>query len=263
MSNIKKILLPFDFSESAVHALDYCMKFVGFERPIEIIALQVTVAPISGSKEKETREDFAKLLLRLKRKTVKSPKIITVSGPLIETVLKAQIKQNIDLILMGTMGDKNTEEANTNTSRLVLEANCPVMGVPYNCLINTPKEIALVLGKEEIEDPQVLDMLLEISRSYNSKVHVLTIYKESILTEKAIVEKNEKTLEYYLEHFYAEHSFSKEQDIEKGILSFIKEKKIDLLTILPRNHAMKTNPSEGRLTKLLTLHSEVPILTLD
>ncbi len=78
-----------------------------------------------------------------------------------------------------------------------------------------------------------------------------------------MVETNEESLEYYLEHFYAEHNFEKNQDIEKGILEYIEEKDIDLLTILPRNHAQKTLPSEGRLTKLLTLHSSVPVLTLD
>lgn len=263
MSNIKRILVPFDFSEPAINALEYAQKFVGYKRPIAIIALRITVLPITAAKEKETQENFKKLLNRLNRKTVKDPKIISVSGPLIETVLKTQISQNIDLIFMGTMGDKNSEEAITNTSKLVLEANCPVLAIPYGCPITEPKEIALVLGKEEIENPKVLNMLLDISRSYDSRVHVLTIYKESILSEKAIVEKNEQTLEYYLEHFYAEHNFSKEEDVEKGILTFIKEKNIDLLVILPRNHARRTSPSEGRLTKLLTLHSEVPVLTLD
>ena len=60
-----------------------------------------------------------------------------------------------------------------------------------------------------------------------------------------------------------EHSFSKNQDVEEGILEYINEKKIDMLAILPRNHAKKSTPSEGRLTKLLTLHSEIPVLTLD
>ena len=151
----------------------------------------------------------------------------------------------------------------TNTSELVLRADGPIITVPFGSEVKIPEEIALVLGKEEIERPKVLALLLDIARSFNSKVHVLTIYKESIYGEKVLVETNEDTLEYYLEHFYEEHNFAKNQDIEKGILDYLEEKKIDLLAILPRNHAQKTKPSEGRLTKLLTLHSSVPVLTLD
>ena len=58
-------------------------------------------------------------------------------------------------------------------------------------------------------------------------------------------------------------SLSKNTDIEKGIFDYVREKNIDMLAILPRNHAKKSKPSEGRLTRLLTLHTEVPLLTID
>ena len=42
------------------------------------------------------------------------------------------------------------------------------------------------------------------------------------------------TLEYYLEHFYAEHSFEKNQDIEKGYIGLYRRKeRLTLLAILP------------------------------
>ncbi|WP_343487264.1 universal stress protein [Allomuricauda sp. d1] len=263
MRNIKKILVPFDFSEASINALDYTLNFVGYDQPIDVLVLEVTHSPSTATKEKESEEEFQKILNTLNRRTKKNPMFLTVSGNLIETLLKTQLEQQIDLTIMGTMGEGDSEEAMTNTSKLVLEANSPVISVPYGTEINTPKHIALVLGKEEIERPKVLGVLLDVARTFNAKVHVLTIYKESIYGEKAVVETNENTLEYYLEHFYDEHYFSKNQDIEQGILEYIDNKDIDLLAILPRNHAQKTKPSEGRLTKLLTLHSTVPVLTLD
>ena len=119
------------------------------------------------------------------------------------------------------------------------------------------------MGGEKIEDKAVLGTLLDLARSFDARVHVLTIYKESVYDEEAIKESNENLLEYYLEHFYADHTFIKSEDVEQGILDYIKKKNIDMLTILPRNHTEKSTPSEGRLTKLLTLHSEIPVLALD
>lgn len=263
MSNIKKVLVPFDYSETAINALDYALNFVGYQRPIEVVALQVSKKALSEEEENEARAEFKKIVLALNKRTNKPPRVVLKSGDLIDTILEAQNDQKIELTIMGTMGDNQTQEALTNASRLVLEAKGPVITVPYGCEITLPKQISLVLGREEIERPKVLSTLLDIARMFNSKVHVLTIYKESIYKENAVVESNEDTLEYYLEHFYAEHNFSKNQDIEQGIYDYIDEKGIELLAILPRNHAQKTKASEGRLTKLLTLHSKVPVLTLD
>ncbi len=263
MSNINKILVPFDFSEASINALEYTLNFVGPNRDINVFALYVSVMPVTESEKKGLKKDFAKVFDGFQRKVKNKPEFITSTGEVITSILAKRREENMDLILMGTMGDKVTDEAITNTSRLVLEANCPVISIPYGCAIKQPGDVALVLGGEEIEDKEVLRTLLDLARTFNSRVHVLTIYKESAYDEKTVVDSTENLLEYYLEHFYVEHSFSKNQDVEEGILEYINDKHIDMLAILPRNHARMSTPSEGRLTKLLTLHSEIPVLTLD
>jgi nucleotide-binding universal stress UspA family protein len=263
MSSLNKILIPFDFSEASVNALEYVVNFVGTERPMSILGLYVGAMPISESDNERLAKDFSKLLDSFEVRLKVSPEFITATGDVISTILAAQEKSNADLIMMGTMGDKITDEAITNTSKLVLKANCPVISIPYGTGIQEPKNIALVMGGEKIDDKEVLGTLLDLARTFDARVHVLTIYKDSIYDEEAVKESNENLLEYYLEHFYADHTFTKNEDIEQGILDYIEEKNIDLLTILPRNHTEKTTPSEGRLTKLLTLHSEIPVLALD
>ncbi|MEM1338608.1 MAG: universal stress protein [Bacteroidota bacterium] len=263
MSLIKKILVPFDFTEPAIAALDYALNFVGLQRPIQVNAVYASTSPVSENDRNTAMENFARIVASLNRRTHLHPELIVAEGNLVDTVLTTRKNQKANLVIMGTLGDNSIEENVTNTSKLVLHADCPIITVPFGSEIKDPMEIALVLGKEEIENPKVLSLLLDVARTFNAKVHVLTIYKESIYGENAVVETNEESLEYYLEHFYSEHNFEKNQDIEKGILGYIEEKNIDLLAILPRNHAQKTSPSEGRLTKLLTLHSSVPVLTLD
>ncbi|MEX0313231.1 MAG: universal stress protein [Allomuricauda sp.] len=263
MSNIDKILVPFDFSEASVNALDYVVNFVGPNREIDVLALYVSAMPVSDSEMSTLKIDFEKTIGSFQKRVKKEPTLITVAGDVIDSILSAREEYYADLIIMGTMGDQITDEAITNTSRLVLEANCPVISIPYGCNLKEPKDIALVMGKEEIDDKNVLRILLDIARTFNSRVHVLTIYKESVYAEDSVVDSTENLLEYYLEHFYEEHAFTKNQDVEEGIFDYISKKNIDLLAILPRNHAKMSTPSEGRLTKLLTLHSEIPVLTLD
>ncbi|WP_318343920.1 universal stress protein [Flagellimonas baculiformis] len=263
MGGLDKILVPFDFSEASLNALEYVANFVGTERSVEILALYVSTMQIEEVDERKLEKDFEKVLESLSVRLKKVPKFKTLTGNVTGTILSTQQNSGADLIMMGTMGDKVTDEAITNTSKLVLDANCPVISIPYGCPIKEPKNIALVMGGEIIEDKEVLNTLLEIARTFDSKVHVLTIYKESVYEEEVVGDSTDNLLEYYLEHFYAEHNFSKNQDVEEGILEYIQEKDIDMLTILPRNHAERSTASEGRLTKLLTLHSEIPVLALD
>lgn len=263
MSSINKILVPFDFTEASINALQYVVNFVGPNREVDVYALYVSAMPITKPELNTLKTDFEKTVGSFKKKMKKLPVFLSITGEVIESILSIREEYYADLVIMGTMGDQVTDEAITNTSRLVLEANCPVISIPFGCNLNEPKDIALVMGSEEIDDKKVLKTLLDIARTFDSRVHVLTIYKESVYAENSVVETTENLLEYYLEHFYEEHSFTKNQDVEAGILDYINKKNIDLLTILPRNHARMSTPSEGRLTKLLTLHSEIPVLTLD
>lgn len=263
MKTINKILIPFDFTEAAINALDYALEFAGYDKPIAITAVYLSSKPVSPHDVEESRNSFERIVADLNRHPKIEPELVFATGSLPGTLLDLRASSGADLIVMGTMGDTSLDQHVTNTSKLVLEAECPVISVPMGSESKRPEEIALVLGKEEIEDGAVLDFLLAVARSFNAKVHVLTIYAESVYAEKVEVASNEDSLEYYLENFYVEHSFEKNQDVEQGIYNYIEDKNIDLLVIIPRNHARKTEPSDGRLTKLLTLHSRVPILSLD
>lgn len=263
MKAIKKVMLPFDFSEAAVHALYYSLGILGKQQETELLVLHVSVNPVNTHTERQLAEDFRKILLGYGGKIKKNPRLLIVSGNLLDSILSATIDHGIDLVIMGTMGDKQAKEALTNTAMLIEELNATVLVVPFGCEIALPREIALLIGNEKLERPSVLNTLLEFANTFNSKVHVLTIYNESILAEYGVDNPTEDALEYYLEHFFAEHHFKKDDDIEHGIMEYIKAKNIDLLCIIPRHHIVQTAPSEGKLTRLLSMHSNVPMLVLD
>lgn len=267
MSAIKKVILPFDFLEASIHALDYILNFIGRERSVEVIALWVSEVEPSAREKDELDERFDKLLEELDRKVQVKPEIRVIIGSLTRSVLQAQKDLGADIIVMGTMGQAQTDEAVTHTSRVVLEADSPVLVTPFGCPVVHPRDIALVLGGEEIEDSAALGPLLDIARSADARIHVVTVYADSIIEERMaenpITRKNEELLSYYFEHFYEDHVFLQGTDIEKAIMEYIREKGIDMLCIMPRNHARKSQPSEGRLTRILALHTPVPLLTLD
>lgn len=261
MDTLSTILVPFDFSTASKTALAYAVKFAAKNKNLEI-----SLAHIKGGFEPSNIKDQFEDLQKKYSKDLNKPlKWIDLIGSLTESLLKIQETQKIDMVIMGTSEAEEHEiKLISNTSKFVSKVDCPVIVVPENFKDFQIKNIALVLGKEEIDDRHALEVLLEISRKFNAKVHVLTIENTSEMYGYSEADRtNENLLEYYLENFYSEHTFIENSDVVKGILSHATAKEMDMIAILPRNHAKKSSPSEGRLTEMLTLKSKIPILAID
>lgn len=260
MEKIKTLLVPFDFSKPAKNALDYAVNYVGSSRDMHIKLVYADKDEDASYLEadfKKIRQEYGKKL--------KSPMSWSLGrDTLTNAILKAREMYKADLIIMGTGGSGEAVETDTHTSKLVLEADCPVLVIPTTEREFRIEHIALVLGRDEIDDTGVMATLLEVARRFNARVHVLTIENEpGTYGYSTVDEKNERLLEYYLESFYADHMFIENPDVVKGITEYATEKEIDMIAILPRNHAQKGETSKGRLTKILTLKSKTPILAID
>ncbi|PHQ62590.1 MAG: universal stress protein UspA [Maribacter sp.] len=260
MDNVSTILVPFDFSQTSKNALDYAVEFVGNDKKTEILLAYIT----NDVNMNMLEEAFMIEQKKYQKKLERPMKWVTAWGPLTDALIKTQETRNIDLIIMGTSGAFDEKDAMaSNTSKLVLEANCTVIVIPQNIKELQVKNIALVLGKNEIDDTKVLGTLLNVARKFNAKVHVLTIQNEpGTYGYSQSDEKNENALEYYLETFYSHHVFIENSDVVDGIFKYVTEREIDMIAILPRNHTKNSDPSEGRLTQILTLKSKVPVLAI-
>ena len=259
---MKNILIPFDFSKASFNALDYAVKFAGQDSSIHLHLLHIKDESILENNILEKLNEVVK-----KYENPLNPQLHTLlrSGELISTIIQIQQQLEVDLIIMGTRGaDLDEEDLVTVTSRFVHEADLPVLVIPEKFKYLRLNTIILSIGQDEITDRSPLYLLLKVSRKFNAKVHVLTVQKTPVAVAYSEVdESNESTLQYYLENFYSHHSFSENEDIEKGILDYIEKYEIDMVAIMPNNHHKDGMASEGRLTRFLSLHTNVPLLVLD
>lgn len=185
--------------------------------------------------------------------------VFVKTGDLNQVILDTKETQEVDLIVMGTSGSTGKEDS-SNTSELLAKADCPVLVIPKNTAEFQLKNIALAIDDKEFDDASHLGIIHDFARWFDAKVHLLTIENEDSPVK---ANKNSETLEYYLDTLDYRHSFEKNMDIEKGINDYIIQKDIDILAIMPRNHAKKSEPSEGRLTKVLALNCIKPLLVID
>ncbi|MEP2026013.1 MAG: universal stress protein [Reichenbachiella sp.] len=255
MNIINKVLIPLDFSESAINAAKYVSGMIARDRRITCILYHVSQHTNLSSDEKK--------LIEIKSKWFDAKgydcEVLVTNGDFVKKLIEDQARLKVDLIVMGMAENKLKQRS--FTLDLLKDANCPLMIVPQRVADFKLDAIALALDENEFDSKEGLQLFHDIAKWFNAKVHLIKVDKEGKGGVHTL--KTEDTLEYYLESLDYQYSFPVNEDIEKGILNYIRDKGIDALAILPKTHAQKSEPSEGRLTKILAKHTEVPLLVLD
>ena len=263
MNRIHQVLIPTDFSPCAQTAFRYAQHLATDDESFALTVLHVPHRTPDPAEQEAIQQRFAHMKESLSPRLQATSQFLVQEGELVNTILATQQARKADLIVMGTDGsDEEEDQADSRTARLVLEADCPVLVVPPEAQDFRMKQIALALDQNDIDDERSLGVVHDLARWFGAKIHLLTIRPKSGLSPGRDQEI-ESLLEYYLETLDYRHAFPESIDIEQGITDYVREHNIDLLAILPHNHAQKTRPSEGRLTKLLTLHTQIPLLTID
>ena len=246
---MKKILIPIDLSDAAENAIDFALDAFSAFKP-ELLLIHV----------KQANEDLDDLKAAFGQ--LENNKLIKAGveynfeitrGELLTDIQAAIDTEKPDLLVMGTTGTNGS----TLSKALVELTNCPLMLVPENYHWSKIKRIAYANDFKNIRDSTVLYPLMTLAQRTQAKVYLLHINRDDSVTDNA-----EASLEYYLEQIDHEYICITSDDIEGAIMDFIKEKDIDMLTVLLRDHGKNQLSSEGRLVKELLVHANVPVLNL-
>jgi len=281
---IKKILVPIDFSDTSLKALDYAADMVKRSgASITLIhntaSMIVNISPgeyyapqvynLAGH-EKEVREKAKKHLEKIAKKLEREFGIkitaATTSGWVREQILQTADKIKADLIIMGTHGVKGFREflVGSNTFRVVNESKCPVLSVQHYSK-NTQFKNILLPFRDKPHSREKVDFGIRIAELYEAKLHILGIdtaqsklsYKKILLEAeqiKQIAEKREITSNIKI--------FSKGYTSDL-ILSQAKKIKADLIIIMSDlDRSRISQLIMGPICQQIVNHSPIPVLSI-
>jgi len=140
--NLKKILVPTDFSESARHALKYAASFaqeyeseITMLHVVEIVAVgyasdlfPVPMAEAFQEISAYARSELTKLAAEIRGRGIVVNEVVVQGKPATE-ILRVAKEQTIDMIVLGTHGKGVLDQAlfGSTTERVVRKAPCPVL----------------------------------------------------------------------------------------------------------------------------------------
>ncbi len=277
--DIKKILVPIDFSETGLLALEHAgflarlnkaellmihirplnTYFFDFQEPASRIEKMEQINLIIEDKLRETSE-YARTEFGVNVQTK------CADGRVAEEIVQTAREEKTDLIVMGTHGSNGFAELflGSNAHKVVSISPCPVITVQTHAKKLGFTNIVLPIDRTA-HSLEKVSMALMLGNLYASKIHILG------LLEQGETEADNAKLQLQLErvqHLVEKSGlrFSRQtltvKNIAQATLKFAEENDADLIIIMTDHESEMTGVFIGPLAKQIVNHSRIPVMSV-
>lgn len=270
----ERILIPFDFSDTAKLALDHATTLVS-QLKVDVILLHIVETPsiassfknVFKSEEKKfhehAEEELKKVAAEFSRKVGAKVQALTEAGRISKAVCRVAEENNVGLILMGTHGASGVQEIliGSNALRVVKEAPCPVLSVQSHASRIGIKKILLPIDNSPTSRQKV-PYMLELAIQTKAIVHILGLMTSSSEDfKKTFRVKIAQVEEYLANHDVSYQSeFLRSDNLAKDIISYAEKIESDIIVMMTEQES--TSLLLGESAGYLVNHSKIPVFSV-
>ena len=259
-----KILVPVDFSSCSINALTLASNFAK-DQGLSLTVLNVfSLANAPSGFDSNTEKELMNSLYELEDKICSLKEIDHQFE--VEFGLAADVvidkSTEYDLVIMGTRGKHDVIDKliGSVSLRIIENAEVPVLVIPATVSAISFDKIVFAADFKKIKHMSVLDNLRELAMAYDSELHLLNVNESpEYITE----EQGEEALALHQFFMDVNHAFffSRNKDIEEGILTYIHEKNINILALMPRRHSFLKSLFHRSTTEDMAMHLNSALFT--
>lgn len=265
-----KIIVPIDFSENSIKALEFAI-FMADKKHAKITLVHVVEAVYDFASQAAIALDsmysdcekmLDKLIEKYKASGVEMEYKI-VDG--VASISVARIADEIDatLIVMGTQGASGIKKAliGTTTVNLIREANCPVLVVPAQAKVTEIKKVTLALEFANHEEP-FIDWIIDMSKRWELGLEILHVqtshsFKEelAILGIEGYLQKKHPGLQMRIHTFYAASA-------SEGLDMYMQEHDNMILVMCHEHRNLWNQIIQKSQSIKMAYHTHIPLLIM-
>lgn len=268
---MKTILVPTDFSKAAGNAAEYAAHFAkDVKAKILLLHVYHVPAPVSEAPviiisqeelQEENETQLKKVAAHLKKIAGVEVSYKAKMGFVVDGIIEEE--KNATLMVMGMQGAGKLSEVliGSITTSTLRKTKTPVLVIPEKVNYRKPERIAFACDYDPGTDMRALDALKALMKTFASKVYVVNIKhkKEPVTVDQAIAGVRLENKLNDVEHVYF---FPEKEDLVEGINEFVKDKKIDMITVIPHRHSLLERLFHKSISKKMAFHTHVPMLAL-
>ena len=272
---IKKILIPYDFSETADLSLEHAV-FMAKLLKAEITLLHIVETltftsairhSLSGFEKKvetASNEKMQELAQRLHVENGIVVNVMTDVGKIYKRIVHNAKQTHSDIIIMGTHGSGGGGSVvGSNTAKVVMESNIPVIAVQAHAKKLGFTKVVLPID-DSPESRQKVNFALELAKSYNSHIYVVGLMQSvNIDYQRKFRIKIEQVVEFLSEHgITCESKMVTGADLAKMTLQTSNELEADLVIIMTEQEPSITGLLLGTYATKVVNGSKIPVMTV-
>jgi len=278
---MKKILIPTDFSDNAWDALIYAIRLYDdipcrfyILNTYEVVATGVNTT-IHSSATKKLYEILKKDSLRGLEKIENylneyllndrhEYEIISKHGSITSVVKDLIVKNEIDLLVMGTTGASGLKKVfmGSNAIRLIKNiSECPIIAVPKAYEFEEPELISFATDLNKLFTAEDLNPLYELLLIHDLNLEILHVHKEPKLSE--VQNENIALIKRRLDNDNVSYKeIELVSSVSKSINEYTKNNSVDLICLASYDHTFIEKLTHEPIIKKVGFQTQVPLLII-
>lgn len=277
---VKRILIPTDFSETANLALEHAVHMaqlldseITLLHVVSTIAFRVNLPEVDMDESQNTRLSgavgarLAQFADDIKQRAGIKVNTLITYGRIREEVVRIADEIDADMIILGTHGVTGLREffMGSNAFRIVSEAGSPVLSVQQSATKIGFSDVIVPIDNS-FHSREKLGMAVRVAHTYNSTLHVCGLRSHDHHDEdlNAKFRMKMKQVEDFLKEREVNYTITTLfcSNIAKATMDFGAEKNADLIIIMNEQEINSTGFFMGPYAQQVVNHSTIPVLSL-
>ncbi len=276
---MRKVLVPTDFSDNAMNALNYALELFKYDVSAFFImhAYQDDIYADEGLRSRESTDKVTEIIsnrsqLKLEsiikeiRESSPNPRhtytIVSSNSMLVEEADKIVDEENIDIVVMGTRGKTNDRRLTfgSHTLQVLKYVQCPVLAIPEDYKGMQPRHILFPTNYLIPYKRRELKLLCELATPYRAVIDMLYISKSDKLALRQ--ENNQNFIKEELCKNQINFKCRNDKSVSNAIYTYIKENNVDMLVLVNTRHSFLENILFQSTIDKVSLYIDIPFLAL-
>ncbi len=276
---MRKVLVPTDFSDNAMNALNYALELFKYDVSAFYImhAYQDDIYADEDLRSRETTEKVTEIISNRSQQKLESiikeiresspnPRhtytIVSSNSMLVEEADKIVDEENIDIVVMGTRGKTNDRRLTfgSHTLQVLKYVQCPVLAIPEDYKGMQPRHILFPTNYLIPYKRRELKLLCELATPYRAVIDMLYISKSDKLALRQ--ENNQNFIKEELCKNQINFKCRNDKSVSNAIYTYIKENNVDMLVLVNTRHSFLENILFQSTIDKVSLYIDIPFLAL-
>ncbi len=256
------VIVPVDFSENSLNALNYAANFIKGSYGIKIVLYH---AYSKDSQQQQVTSDLEGIAKKITDTYGITLDILAHHEDNFVAGLERAVRhRSAELVIMAATRKSSLSQTffESNFIKFSETKACSVLMIPEDVHFRQINNVMFASDFKDVINTTPSVPIKSFLSIHKPQLHVVNVDKDHYISLSEKYEQEKQSLKQMLEEYNPEFYFMRLYDTLEAIDLFTKDREIDLIILVHRDHTIIKKLFSSSTTRQLTYHSQLPILVV-